>query len=551
MSAYRAIDSQVDHVQETPTTQASDPDRQAHQQFSSATPVPGLAWQERAATAVPDRAVQRNVLPYLRRMALSRSAAPASESAGPHSGPHPQGHSAVIRRVAYATASQEFELSKKLFNMVDVFKDHNSAVDDEDSGLAEKLYTTMTQLCADPSKLSKLARWKRDDVPEFKGYVAADSFENLKVVTNCPAPLTADRVLLQIGRAWDNLDNKLKERYGESTGAAFAQYVEMHVQHYSNLRKQLGQEESKLGGLWKARIEDTSIDFETLNADSHGFAPPTALTLRVEGQKPAKFVHKSRPSQIDKLVTELFNAINKLIGSGRALPYYKQEVFNNGHLISEFIEGTQVDKKVQWMTGAASDEGLDALVPKQEVERRAQLVDQLKLLQLIAKKIGLTDLHEENLIYDPVTNMVVPIDLEAFDQGMGTGLYGHSQEPSLTWKDFRDDIQQCSTVIDQLILEFNVAKDFVERRLVPVPTGVLKNMLDGKGPTDKQAIIATSDAIKKFLVQRGFDVDEGGLGDYVGKCKVVSAIPLFTTIKGVVLTSELQGVKPQVIAKRK
>jgi hypothetical protein len=159
------------------------------------------------------------------------------------------------------------------------------------------------------------------------------------------------------------------------------------------------------------------------------------------------------------MVTELFAAINDVVSHRRPLPAYKQAVFSDGTLLSEFISGkTPMDVGYEGGAANLNDASGDLLAAGKWNAAKDSVLDRLRWLQAVATKIGLTDLHEDDLIFDPARQMVVPIDLEAFDEGKATGLYGRAFEPHLSWEGLGVQSKNLSDQIDELIAGFNRAK---------------------------------------------------------------------------------------------
>lgn len=147
------------------------------------------------------------------------------------------------------------------------------------------------------------------------------------------------------------------------------------------------------------------ITISVLNADLHGFDSP--IKLEAGGMA---CVYKDRLGFADKIVTDLFKEINTIMVRV-LMPAYEQHAFKDKGLLSEFIDGEQRNH------------------PPYPSENFRGNAKNLKALQWVAKEIGLTDLHLQNVVFT-ADERLVPIDLEAFEAGMPTGLFPpHRNQP--------------------------------------------------------------------------------------------------------------------------
>lgn len=457
---------------------------------------------------------------------------------------------AALQRVRYADAPAAVDNLIRDSKVRDAADSYNEAYEYGDEEEMAQEYEALRKLLPD------LARPEGLFTPELLPPSARNEefeagFADVTRISGLPPPFERDEIKLNLGRSVAHLLNHLEDAGVEPSGAGFTQYVDRNLSAFEAVKARFRDEPEVLETFWREQMKETSIVFEPLSADPHGFDPPAALTFTARGKNgdapgaSTKLVYKARPGAVDVLVTQLFERINDLTGKERPLPEYKQAVFRDGTLLSEFIEGQRLDSVVEVYKGAAHPESLARLPGVDDPDK---LKKRLELLQLVAKKIGLTDLHEENLIWNAVTQQVVPIDLEAFDERRATGLYGmYGEEPTLTWNAFSEQVRAMSQEIEALIAKFNEDKAAVARRLVPVPTAALHRALEGGVAV---AVDRIADALEK---EHGFTVIREALGEYVTACKNRKpvTIPLFTIQGRNVMSSRIGDLDQQVVASAK
>lgn len=452
----------------------------------------------------------------------------------------------VVQRLALAAAPGEFNTALALSQRNDEFgafdNEYYAKEDEPEKGRSlEEINTAFRALWEScltpgyPATLKKAVEEWSEALDDTLGPI----FNTLKTITNLPGSLANDTVHLDLGNHFDELVKKLQANHLPVSGAGFHTFILNQLPHFAAIRAKLLAEPAVLQQLWEGDTAGMRIAFHALGADNHGYAPPTKLTLTDATPRPAKsLVYKARPGEADKLVTDLFRDLNACLRmrSDARLPAYKQALFHDKHLLSEFIEGPAIDTKVQAFSGVANS--IDKIaVPADRKELQANIM----LLEAVAKQIGLTDLHEENLILNTQAKQVVPIDLEAFTTGkpQDTGLYGDSKAAP--------DVQHLlPDGAHDLIENFKIQLDGVERRVVPVATGALANMMQ-----QQNAVALAAPAIQKSLEKNNFTVHTGLLEAYIRRCKQQAAltVPSFTVIRGDVLCSAV-GAGKIIIAKR-
>ena len=364
------------------------------------------------------------------------------------------------------------------------------------------------------------------------------NFSKLKKLTGFPGILENDSIEFDITNRFSSLETRLKARHLPVTAEGFNTYIKSQLKHFAEIREKLIQEPNVVQQLWDGKLSEMIITFTPFNADEHGFAPPSKIEL-TDGLTTKSLVYKSRIGEIDKLVTDLFSNINKLLNNSDKLPTYKQEIFSNGHLLSEFVNGQQLDF-IDHTEGIANS--LDQL--QQEASKRDELERRIKLLEYVSKAIGLTDLHGENVIYDETRNQIIPIDLEAFSVGTTkeTGLYGlEKAAPKI-------DIELPSRVT-ALIEAFNEGSRSVERRFVPVPTSNLSEILT-QNEEEEQIRTEMRVKIAGALEKSNFKVNGEKLEQYINEAinPPTMLIPSFTII-GENLYSSPVGKERLIVAK--
>lgn len=379
-----------------------------------------------------------------------------------------------------------------------------------------------------------------DSWSEHMNTLHAAKLRQLSRLTDLPPPLTRDTVNIPMGEKLEHFESLLERLGFEMNETGVSQYIRSQLENFSEIRRQLLSEPEVIGELWEGDVSRMTIEFTPFSADEHGFAPPTKLDVS-DGVSEKSLVMKSRVGEIDKRVTDLFARINAVERDSGQLPVYQQALFRNKFLLSEFIAGKEVVGPLRFDPEAANGHVV-TITKKDGPDDRpsaeafsAPLQKNVLWLQQVARAIGLTDLHSENIVLDIVRQRVVPIDLEAFTVGepQETGLFGQADYP---------EPQALPEPVQRLVDTFNRERDAIERRFVPVPTGQLVNTLKHDG------VDATSELIQGSLEHNGLTVDKEALKRYVTAARdhQPPLVPSFTLRGGTLFTSSVGGRKTEV-----
>lgn len=269
----------------------------------------------------------------------------------------------------------------------------------------------------------------------------------------------------------------------------FIAYINTIFDGVKQYLKIIGEKVESLPDGWKSSFNDIDtkkIRINTFEADLHGNLPPMKIQI---GDR--AFVLKDRSGKADTLVTELFGKINSILGNND-LPFYHQHSLGDKGLLSEFIEGIH-----------PSSHASDELKDKKD----------FKFLEYIASQIGLTDLHRENVIIKD--EKAFPVDLEAFEFGKATGLYGETQiAPKFDIDDFfnADDLQKekKKAQIVKLISEYKAEIESFPKRIVLVPTIDFYDIWrENQEEEDLKSNMCNK--IKDSLTARSYSINEANL----------------------------------------
>ena len=193
------------------------------------------------------------------------------------------------------------------------------------------------------------------------------------------------------------------------------------VGYFNQVRQFLHKHCATIFGLFKkSLIENPNFKLEFLGDETHNRGKKPILVTFMQGNQEAfKMVYKHRDGKVDKLVLELFKAINELPENQKSmrysLPFYQIEPVDvtsdqsgeEPRSLHEFIKGKEIALAVSITCDELQDETAKG---------------NLLRLEQISRAIGLTDLHRENVILKG--NEWVPIDLEVIQEGAeATGLY--------------------------------------------------------------------------------------------------------------------------------
>jgi hypothetical protein len=466
----------------------------------------------------------------------------------------------VVRRLAYGDIPR---IAGPMFHdaeLLDLLKAHNAFIREHDKDV-EKIkqvfssggeftqvqMTRLTELVREAGGADLLTEdrqwtlwlkdacaglWARKVAPNPDEFVA-----DLCQVRAIPAELTGgvdlthDVVDLPDGRYFESWAATHNLKSAED----YQRWVDGWIQRFARLKASLAEQPDVLKTFWQQSLAGTSTRFKATDADDHGGLPPVKMTLsdRTPNSvvQPVSIIMKSRPGVVDKMVTDLFQAINDLVPQRRPLPYYKQAVFSDGRLVSEFIDGMLGE-----MSGEFDGAG-DSAQFKEVVQQSYPIPDdydeRLRWLQSVAKEIGLTDLHNQNVIWSSKLRTVVPIDLEAFDEGKATGLFKNEESVKpKPWQEFQEDVAQA---VEKLIATFNADRPKQQSRLVMIKTSTLMEKIREKNPDSLAELITTT------LLQRKYVPAPDSIRAYSELCSDRQIVPSFLLTAGVVSTAPVEG----------
>ncbi|MCB0509586.1 MAG: DUF4135 domain-containing protein [Bacteroidetes bacterium] len=300
-------------------------------------------------------------------------------------------------------------------------------------------------------------------------------------------------------------------------------YISFRVEQLKNsiLLQKNFEEKSKQFVLENQGDPDT---IELSSADTHhGGKVPFSCTI-----KGRKVFIKPRSAALDISIINLFSEINTLEPNFH-LPVYSIEDIN------DFSKWDLIDGHLPGEEYTIIEDFVDKLKPNDRLSREdiANIKDQLLKLNAVASRIGLSDLHGENVIFknlsldevgrfikknidDPV--IVVPIDLESLQPGSATGLLREKEA---------DQPVDLSEAALEKINSFNENVKKIPFRFVPIPTVKFLENLDNVQNIPKVIELVQKSASKKNM-QINFD-----LKDYITKCFLNKEVPFFSCIDGI------------------
>ena len=183
------------------------------------------------------------------------------------------------------------------------------------------------------------------------------------------------------------------------------------------------------------------------------------------------YVLKPRKSELDIKILELFNEINLSNVEELKLPYYK--IYSHPTLdysLWEFITTTAELRPVPAVY----------LIDFEDEERKQIQRKNLEFLNNISKKIGLTDLHYQNVILS--NNTFYPIDLESINYTSETGLYTQSKVYTSETELHTPKYPKLNDYTLTLIDKFNQDIHNVKVRYIPIYTSDLKDYISINRP---------------------------------------------------------------------
>lgn len=174
--------------------------------------------------------------------------------------------------------------------------------------------------------------------------------------------------------------------------------------------------------------DNVKVTVNPIGSETHrgGKVPAEILFQHTNGQEFRVFF-KPRKAEVDRAIIALFGAINALSderSSNVNLPTYKIIESGEGEEPYSFWEHIPGDHK----PGSAADLVVEAM---EDSDEKIALQGQLMRLESICRRINLSDLHQDNVIFSEMGTeraRIVPIDLESIQRNAPTGLYRKGPE---------------------------------------------------------------------------------------------------------------------------
>jgi hypothetical protein len=270
----------------------------------------------------------------------------------------------------------------------------------------------------------------------------------------------------------------------------------------------------------KCGYDNVTID-QIYDSDNHGFEfKPFKFTA---GHK--SYVMKPRPCKLDAAILDLFNDINNVQKTDLKLPVYNISTCADGkYSVWDFIEGKLVSTLVSTHPSATTIinhfKGF-----KKITTRYPKRIENMSYLNVIASMIGLTDLHNDNVILSD-DDMYYPIDLEVVNQdnNIVTGLYGFTKAGPL----HDDNAVILNKLALKLIKKFNSKLNTIRNRILPISTVDLTRFVNNDGVSVENLI----EKLNKYDYAAG--VSEKLLKKYLLKCRQHRIIPYFTRLNNTI-----------------
>lgn len=237
--------------------------------------------------------------------------------------------------------------------------------------------------------------------------------------------------------------------YIEMLKTKLANIIRFYSQVFERAKRHEGM---LLNDFFQLSDQPCSLTIEDLGDETHhGGESTLLLTITpLDSSQSYKVVYKPRLAETEFAIIELFKRLNTLGKSPYLLPVYKILPCEGGYSFWEYISGEPLVD--------------DAVTHIQKVESQDRAREALHFLHTICKRIGVTDLHCQNILFDRRTTQWIPIDMEVIKPGHNTGLYGHGAEPALQELD--------PAIVDQLE-QFNRDQQTRLFRVTPLATAVL------------------------------------------------------------------------------
>lgn len=267
---------------------------------------------------------------------------------------------------------------------------------------------------------------------------------------------------------------------------------------------------------------DINIEKDFIS-DNHG-SNFNVYLLNINGKK---IVFKPRDSLLDIAIIKLFKTINNTCILYSKLPefiiinykkysfweYIESDEITDHNCLSNNIHTKLINFNNKIVKVPIYDSNVISIRDKN-----------LKLLNTICYKIGITDLHEENIIIRD--NMFYPIDLENITLGNYTGLFERGKKIG--------PVLDIPKNIENFIIEFNKNLYFFPVRLVPISTSIFECYINDVMSSLENKKIDVDTLLKlfyNFTDKMGYKFFSSniidGLREYFEKCKVLKIIPYF------------------------
>jgi len=243
----------------------------------------------------------------------------------------------------------------------------------------------------------------------------------------------------------------------------------------------------------KEHLDSAQLTFELIptDAETHNRGEiPVIIDFKSNGNTLFKIVYKPRDASVDECIIKLFRRFNDLPVDKKSfdvgLPVYKTLSMKHGSSavsLWEFIEGEhRLDCAASAVVSGLKD-----------TPRKKYLSKQLLRLEQVCRALSISDLHNENIIFQDIegeTAQIVPIDLESIQPDSATGLYAELP-------DLQPFTKAESELLDASMKEI---KD-VPYRLVPVESSRFL-----AGLTRCDSFISVTRAVMQSLKDNGFSL---------------------------------------------
>jgi hypothetical protein len=287
-------------------------------------------------------------------------------------------------------------------------------------------------------------------------------------------------------------------------------------------------------------IKEVTFKFKSFSGETHNKGKnPFLITFSVgELESKSEFlkvVYKPRNALIDIAVLELLSEINKEKGE-LIFPEYKIISYEENGSFWEFINGDTLKETKGF-----------ALQENANEEFKIKLLKTITYLDDVFIKINLMDMNEENIIISDKTPNIYPIDLEAFDKNQTLSEFDH-----IITK-IKNEVPEHELIIDnikkhsdkkeikELISEFNIKKEKIVKRFVPISTALIESVLFSLGGPLELSLI-----IKTELKKQNFNllVDLTDLENFLSEDREQGDVPYFTLVEDIVYYGFPESKRP-------